>query len=88
MVALTGRESVAETGALLALVLGALVLAVAAVVVTVRILVPLSVRCCRGVTRGYRRVRPKSDVGRLMALSLAVFAAVGGLYLGVVSFAL
>jgi len=67
----------------LGLFAGGVVLAGAVLVTTVRIGVPLFVRCCRGLARAYRAVRPNSPTVRRMLLAMGVFLLVGVLFLGV-----
>jgi len=83
LLGLLGRESVTETGTMVALVVTAMLTTALLAVVVARVVVPLCVRCCRAFAGGYRRVTPDSAAARLVALALASFVCVGALYLGV-----
>ncbi len=74
---------VANPWTVAAMVGGGVLVAGAVVVATARIGVPLLVRGCRGLARGYRIVRPNSPTVRRMALAVAVFLLVGSVFLGV-----
>jgi hypothetical protein len=62
---------------------GSVLLLFASVVVIVRVAIPALVVCGKACWRAYVFVRPSTALGRVVVLSTAVLAAVGGLYLGV-----
>jgi hypothetical protein len=83
LLGLFGRESVTETGTMVALVAAAVLATALLALVAARVVVPLCVRCCRALAGGYRWLTPDSAAARLVALALTSFVCVGALYLGV-----
>jgi hypothetical protein len=60
---------------------GSVLLLFASVVLTVRVAIPALVVCAKTCWRAYVLVRPSTALGRVVVLSTAVLAAVGGVYL-------